>query len=185
MSVLSYEMYTRIQIGMFRPIRLDHTNCLQVVIKTHQLEPGEIPSHTLFWEPLVFRINPHEDKENIHLRSTSITRTLFRFFSFNGTSVSPSKSRDTGVAQKKELVSPIQRSTMLSCTIGATAPIGVVLYHRIIPRSGASSNALNRVSILTILGCRPPPPFDFFFLTNLLGKCYILVQKKGLFTHGS
>jgi hypothetical protein len=25
----------RIQIGMFRPIRLDHTNCLQVAIKTH------------------------------------------------------------------------------------------------------------------------------------------------------
>jgi hypothetical protein len=27
----------RTQIGMFRPIRLDHTNCLQVAIKTHQL----------------------------------------------------------------------------------------------------------------------------------------------------
>jgi hypothetical protein len=25
----------RIQIGMFRPIRVDHTNCLQVAIKTH------------------------------------------------------------------------------------------------------------------------------------------------------
>ena len=25
----------RFQIGMFRPIRLDHTNCLQVAIKTH------------------------------------------------------------------------------------------------------------------------------------------------------
>ena len=25
----------RIQIDMFRPIRLDHTNCLQVAIKTH------------------------------------------------------------------------------------------------------------------------------------------------------
>ncbi len=25
----------RIQIGMFRPIRLDHINCLQVAIKTH------------------------------------------------------------------------------------------------------------------------------------------------------
>ncbi len=24
-----------IQIGMFRPIRVDHTNCLQVAIKTH------------------------------------------------------------------------------------------------------------------------------------------------------
>jgi hypothetical protein len=25
----------RTQIGMFRPIRMDHTNCLQVAIKTH------------------------------------------------------------------------------------------------------------------------------------------------------
>jgi hypothetical protein len=25
----------RIQIGMFRPIRVDHTNCLQVDVKTH------------------------------------------------------------------------------------------------------------------------------------------------------
>jgi hypothetical protein len=25
----------RIQIGIFRPIRVDHTNCLQVAIKTH------------------------------------------------------------------------------------------------------------------------------------------------------
>ncbi len=49
------------------------------------------------------RINPHEAKENIHLRPTSISRTLFRFFSFRGTSVSLSKSRDTGAAQKKDL----------------------------------------------------------------------------------
>ncbi len=28
----------RIQIGMFRPIRVDHTNGLQVVIKTHSFE---------------------------------------------------------------------------------------------------------------------------------------------------
>jgi hypothetical protein len=55
---------------------------------------------------------------------------------------------------------------------------------RIIPRSGASSNVLNRVSSLTILGCRetPPTPLDFFFST-LLEKCYISVEKKGLFTH--
>jgi hypothetical protein len=25
----------RLQIGIFRPIRVDHTNCLQVAIKTH------------------------------------------------------------------------------------------------------------------------------------------------------
>jgi hypothetical protein len=42
-----------------------------------------------------------------------------------------------------------------------TRPIG---YSRwLIPRSGASSNALNRVSSLTILGCRTPPPRCFFF----------------------
>jgi hypothetical protein len=75
------------------------------------------------------RINPHEAKENIHLRPTSISRTLFRFFSFSGTSVGLSKSRDTGAAQKKELACPIQRATMLACTIGAAAPIGAVLYH--------------------------------------------------------
>jgi len=28
----------RIQIGMFRPIRVDHTNCLQVAIKTHSFK---------------------------------------------------------------------------------------------------------------------------------------------------
>ena len=75
------------------------------------------------------RIHPHEAKQNIHFRSTSISRTLFRFFSFSGTSVSLSKSRDTGAAQKKELVSPIQRATMLDITIGAAAPIGSVQYH--------------------------------------------------------
>ena len=32
-------------------------------------------------------------------------------------------------------------------------------------------------------GVSDPPPLDFFFLTNLLEKCYISVQKKGLFTH--
>jgi hypothetical protein len=30
-------IYPRIQIDMFRPIRVDHTNCLQVDIKTHSL----------------------------------------------------------------------------------------------------------------------------------------------------
>ncbi len=75
------------------------------------------------------RINPHEAKENIHLRPTSISRTLFRFFSFTGTSVSLSKSRDTGTAQKKDLDSPIQRTTILVRPIGAVAPIDVFLYH--------------------------------------------------------
>ncbi len=39
----------RIQTGIFRPIRVDHTNCLQVAIKTHS------PScrSWLFWHPYV------------------------------------------------------------------------------------------------------------------------------------
>jgi hypothetical protein len=32
----------RIQIDMFRPIRLDHTNCLQVSIKTHSFIHNEL-----------------------------------------------------------------------------------------------------------------------------------------------
>jgi hypothetical protein len=32
---LSIAVFGVIQIGMFRPIRVDHTNCLQVAIKTH------------------------------------------------------------------------------------------------------------------------------------------------------
>jgi hypothetical protein len=35
------EESTRIQIGMFRPIRVDHTNCLQVDIKTHSFILGD------------------------------------------------------------------------------------------------------------------------------------------------
>jgi hypothetical protein len=31
----TFVLDVRIQIGMFRPIRVDHTNCLQVVIKTY------------------------------------------------------------------------------------------------------------------------------------------------------
>jgi hypothetical protein len=33
---------TRTQIGMFRPIRMDHTNCLQVAIKSNSfIQPGD------------------------------------------------------------------------------------------------------------------------------------------------
>jgi len=41
----------RIQIGMFRPIRLDHTNCLQVAIKTHSFIDYRTP---LSKTPLLF-----------------------------------------------------------------------------------------------------------------------------------
>ncbi len=34
----------RIQIVMFRPIRVDHTNCLQVAIKTHSTQHPGCPS---------------------------------------------------------------------------------------------------------------------------------------------
>jgi hypothetical protein len=52
---------------------------------------------------MILRINPHQTKENIHLKSTSISPTLFRSFSFSGTSVSLSKSRDTGADPKKKV----------------------------------------------------------------------------------
>ena len=38
-SLSLYRLIIRIQIGMFRPVRVDHTNCLQVVIKTHSFIP--------------------------------------------------------------------------------------------------------------------------------------------------
>ena len=53
--------------------------------------------------------------------------------------------------------------------------------HRLIPRSGASSNALNRVSNLTILGCWRYPPSIFFFLPiQFLGKMLYFSVKKGI-----
>jgi hypothetical protein len=49
MMLLIIVMVCRIQIGMFRPIRVDHTNCLQVAIKTHsfrgvQIRVGQLAS---------------------------------------------------------------------------------------------------------------------------------------------
>ncbi len=38
----------RIQIGMFRPIRVDHTNCLQVAIKTHSFRSGSVRHFLLY-----------------------------------------------------------------------------------------------------------------------------------------
>jgi hypothetical protein len=38
LSVSVQTLKERIQIGMFRPIRVDHTNCLQVAIKTHSFK---------------------------------------------------------------------------------------------------------------------------------------------------
>ncbi len=56
--------------------------------------------------------------------------------------------------------------------------------HGLIPRSGASSNALNRVSSLTILGCRTPPPLEFFFFLQIYSEnAKFQCKKKGLFTH--
>ncbi len=64
------------------------------------------------------RINAHEVTENIHLRTTSISRTLFGFFSFSGTSVSFSKRRDTGAAQKTRIGLTNFRTTILGNRIG-------------------------------------------------------------------
>jgi hypothetical protein len=39
-SIETRQLGRGFQIGMFRPIRVDHTNCLQVVIKTHSFIGG-------------------------------------------------------------------------------------------------------------------------------------------------
>ncbi len=44
----------RIQIGMFRPIRVDHTNCLQVDTKTHSFIISRYSS--VFQIPIPYRI---------------------------------------------------------------------------------------------------------------------------------
>ena len=49
----------------------------------------------------------------------------------------------------------------------------------LIPRSGASSNALNRVCSLTIPGCLTPPP-RFFFFYKFIGKMLYFSGKKGI-----
>jgi hypothetical protein len=36
----------RFQIGVFRPIRVDHTNCLQVDIKTHSFKESTLLTYT-------------------------------------------------------------------------------------------------------------------------------------------
>jgi hypothetical protein len=54
---------------------------------------------------------------------------------------------------------------------------------RLIPRSWWSSNGLNRVFILIILGVSPTPPLGFFFFTNLLANAKFQCKKRGLFTH--
>ena len=50
------------QIGMFRPIRMDHTNCLQVAIKTLQLnnpleEDGALKDGQGIFAPAIGREN--------------------------------------------------------------------------------------------------------------------------------
>ena len=39
-SIETRQLGRGFQIGMFRPIRVDHTNCLQVAIKTHSFIDG-------------------------------------------------------------------------------------------------------------------------------------------------
>jgi hypothetical protein len=47
----------RIQIDMFRPIQLDHTNCLQVDIKTHSY--SNLAPSTLDWYWTYCPVKPH------------------------------------------------------------------------------------------------------------------------------
>ncbi len=60
--------------------------------------------------------------------------------------------------------------------------ISVVRPYGLIPPSGESRNVLNRVSSLTILGCRrPPPPLNFFlFFYKFIGKMLYFSAKKGI-----
>ncbi len=55
----------RIQIGMFRPIRVDHTNCLQVAIKTHSF------IHVYTWRSAIFSLF----NENFTVTTLSFWRT--------------------------------------------------------------------------------------------------------------
>jgi hypothetical protein len=41
LSIETRQLVRGFQIGMFRPIRVDHTNCLQVDIKTHSVDHTE------------------------------------------------------------------------------------------------------------------------------------------------
>ena len=41
-SIETRQLDRGFQIGMFRPIRVDHTNCLQVSIKTHSFIGGAV-----------------------------------------------------------------------------------------------------------------------------------------------
>jgi hypothetical protein len=52
-----------------------------------------------------------------------------------------------------------------------------------IPRSGTSSNTLNRVSSLTILGFRRPPPLDFFLKKSIGKMLYFSAKKRIIHSH--
>jgi hypothetical protein len=57
--IISIKPQLRIQIVMFRPIRVDHTNCLQVAIKTHSFKR----IYLNFWQIyliLCFEVNKHK-----------------------------------------------------------------------------------------------------------------------------
>jgi hypothetical protein len=45
-SIETRQLGSGFQIDMFRPIRVDHTNCLQVVIKTHSFIMWKLNSRT-------------------------------------------------------------------------------------------------------------------------------------------
>jgi len=55
------------------------------------------------------------------------------------------------------------------------------MYHGLIPLSGASRNALNRVFVPIIVGVSKTPLFLFYqiYWKNVTFQC----KKKGLFTH--
>jgi hypothetical protein len=67
----------RIQIGMFWPIRVDHTNCLQVAIKTHSLiELAQSTSNQFHYRRATFSSHLKSKVGNILPKAAALRITL-------------------------------------------------------------------------------------------------------------
>jgi hypothetical protein len=74
-SIETRQLGRGFQIGMFRPIRVDHTNCLQVVIKTHSFSSPSPPSS---FTPVNRCISSHN--ANRQTLSTSVKLTYLSVY---------------------------------------------------------------------------------------------------------
>jgi hypothetical protein len=63
------------------------------------------------FSPATGRIHPHENKENIHLRSISISRTVSVFFGFHCTVRLVTNGHHTGPGQNKKIETTNSRTT--------------------------------------------------------------------------